>query len=80
LKPIPPALVPTMEVRDQYREGVIKGRRVLAYLDEKSVECARTTETFVALKVDIEIWRHAGVAFFLRTGKRLAVRRSAANR
>lgn len=74
LKPVQLADVPSMAVRGQYREGVIRGRRVPAYADEKGVVPASTTETFVALKVEIENWRWAGVPFFLRTGKRLAGR------
>jgi glucose-6-phosphate 1-dehydrogenase len=61
-------------VRGQYREGAVKGQRVPAYVDEKGVAASSTTETFVALKVEIENWRWAGVPFFLRTGKRLAGR------
>jgi glucose-6-phosphate 1-dehydrogenase len=74
LKPIAPSTVSSIAVRGQYREGVIQGRRVPAYLNEKGVAASSTTETFVALKVGIENWRWAGVPFFLRTGKRLASR------
>ncbi|WMY09603.1 glucose-6-phosphate dehydrogenase [Paraburkholderia phenoliruptrix] len=74
LKPITPHLVTTMAVRGQYREGVIRGQRVPAYLEERGVGVDSTTETFVALKAEIENWRWAGVPFFLRTGKRVAGR------
>jgi glucose-6-phosphate 1-dehydrogenase len=74
LKPITPQLVPSMAVRGQYREGVIRGHRVPAYVEEKGVPADSVTETFVALKVQIENWRWSGVPFFLRTGKRLAGR------
>ncbi|TFE36833.1 glucose-6-phosphate dehydrogenase [Paraburkholderia dipogonis] len=74
LKPLKPADVPSMAVRGQYREGVNRGRHVPAYVDEKGVAPASATETFVALKVEIENWRWAGVPFFLRTGKRLSDR------
>jgi glucose-6-phosphate 1-dehydrogenase len=47
---------------------------VPAYATEHGVKPGSTTETFVALKVEIENWRWAGVPFFLRTGKRLADR------
>ncbi|MFL6132456.1 MAG: glucose-6-phosphate dehydrogenase, partial [Nocardioidaceae bacterium] len=58
LKPIDPALV----VRGQY-EG---------YRDEAGVDPHSETETFVALRCEIDNWRWAGVPFYLRTGKRLA--------
>ena len=62
-------------VRGQYRAGVADGRAVPAYSDEPNGH-ASNTETFVALAVNIDNWRWAGVPFYLRTGKRLAVRRS----
>jgi glucose-6-phosphate 1-dehydrogenase len=62
-------------VRGQYRAGVAEGRAVPAYSDEPNGH-ASNTETFVALAVNIDNWRWAGVPFYLRTGKRLAVRRS----
>ncbi len=62
-------------VRGQYRAGVADGKAVPAYSDEKSGHPSNT-ETFVALAVNIDNWRWAGVPFYLRTGKRLAVRRS----
>lgn len=47
-----------------------------AYLDETGVARNSTTETYVALRLEIESWRWAGVPFYLRTGKRLPVRAS----
>ena len=44
---------------------------VPGYLDEAGVASESTTESFVALRVDIDSWRWAGVPFYLRTGKRL---------
>jgi glucose-6-phosphate 1-dehydrogenase len=41
------------------------------YLDIPGVAKDSDTETFVALKVEIDNWRWAGVPFYLRTGKRL---------
>ncbi len=63
-----------MSVRGQYREGVSEGRAVPAYAQEKGADS--DTETFVALRAEIDNWRWAGVPFFLRTGKRLAERRT----
>ncbi|GAB3626233.1 glucose-6-phosphate dehydrogenase [Pandoraea terrae] len=61
-------------VRGQYAAGASKGVAVPGYLDEPGVHANSETETFVALKVEIDNWRWAGVPFFLRTGKRLAER------
>ena len=61
-------------VRGQYIAGSVEGVRCSAYSKEKGAPT--DTETFVALRVDIDNWRWAGVPFFLRTGKRLPVRRT----
>src|SRR5581483_2736393 len=61
-------------VRGQYGEGVLDGERVPAYRNEPGVNPESRTETFVALKLNIDNWRWAGVPFYLRTGKRLAQR------
>ncbi len=74
LKPIEPQDISKIAVRGQYHAGVIKGAAVPAYATEPGVKAESATETFVALKVEIENWRWAGVPFFLRTGKRLADR------
>ncbi|MFM0592907.1 glucose-6-phosphate dehydrogenase [Paraburkholderia dilworthii] len=74
LKPIDPRDIGKVAVRGQYHSGVIRGNAVPAYATEPGVKPDSSTETFVALKVEIENWRWAGVPFFLRTGKRLADR------
>jgi glucose-6-phosphate 1-dehydrogenase len=74
LKPIDERDISRVAVRGQYHAGVIRGAQVPAYATEKGVRPDSSTETFVALKVEIENWRWAGVPFFLRTGKRLADR------
>nr|WP_225578248.1 glucose-6-phosphate dehydrogenase [Rhodanobacter sp. 7MK24] len=62
-----------LTVRGQYRAGVAEGQSVPGYQDE--LEGSKSdTETFVALKAEIENWRWAGVPFYLRTGKRLPER------
>ena len=58
-------------VRGQYRAGSIDGKSVVGYADEPGVPAGSTTETFVAIKAEIDNWRWAGVPFYLRTGKRL---------
>jgi glucose-6-phosphate 1-dehydrogenase len=61
-------------VRGQYGLGTIEGRSVPGYLSEPNVARDSTTETYAALRLEIENWRWAGVPFYLRTGKRLAKR------
>jgi glucose-6-phosphate 1-dehydrogenase len=61
-------------VRGQYGEGMVGGERVPAYRSEPGVAPESKTETFLALKLNIDNWRWAGVPFYIRTGKRLAQR------
>jgi glucose-6-phosphate 1-dehydrogenase len=61
-------------VRGQYGEGMLDGERVPSYRSEPGVAPESRTETFVALRLNIDNWRWAGVPFYLRTGKRLAKR------
>jgi glucose-6-phosphate 1-dehydrogenase len=61
-------------VRGQYGEGMIGTEKVPGYRSEPGVAPESRTETFVALKLNIDNWRWAGVPFYLRTGKRLAKR------
>ncbi|MEO6362719.1 MAG: glucose-6-phosphate dehydrogenase, partial [Caldimonas sp.] len=51
-------------VRGQYR----------GFTEEDQVPAGSRTETFVALRTEVQSWRWAGVPFYLRTGKRLADR------
>ncbi|GGC85407.1 glucose-6-phosphate dehydrogenase [Undibacterium terreum] len=61
-------------VRGQYRAGAVDGKPVISYQAEPGVPTASRTETFVAIRAEIDNWRWAGVPFFLRTGKRMATR------
>jgi glucose-6-phosphate 1-dehydrogenase len=61
-------------VRGQYAAGLINGAAAQGYRQEPGVSPQSMTETYVALKLEIENWRWAGVPFFLRTGKRLTRR------
>ena len=70
---IPP--IPVLNaVRGQYGPGVVAGERVVGYRDEDRVNPESGTETFAALRLEIENWRWAGVPFYLRTGKRMKKR------
>ena len=60
----------------QYGRGSIGGRSVPAYREEPGVAPDSRTETFAAIRLDVDSWRWQGVPFYLRTGKRLADRRT----
>jgi glucose-6-phosphate 1-dehydrogenase len=79
LRPIDASTVAQMTVRGQYAAGAIDGTAVPAYareLGESGKPISSRTETFVAVRAEIDNWRWTGVPFYLRTGKRLAERRS----
>ena len=65
---------PARVVRGQYAAGSIAGAPVNAYRDERNVANDSGTETYAALRVEVENWRWSGVPFYLRTGKRLGAR------
>jgi len=67
--------VMTHTVRGQYLAGASTSGPVGSYLDDLKQDKSNT-ETFVALKVDVNNWRWAGTPFYLRTGKRMATRMS----
>ena len=74
IQPLAPEDVLTNMVRGQYGEGFIDGQQMVGYRREPDVSPNSNTETFVAMKLQIDNWRWAGVPFYLRTGKRLAKR------
>jgi glucose-6-phosphate 1-dehydrogenase len=74
IQPLDPEDVLKNTVRGQYGPGIIDGQRVVGYRNEPDVAPDSNTETFVALKLQIDNWRWAGVPFYLRTGKRLGQR------
>ena len=61
-------------VLGQYTAAEINGRMENGYLEEKGVPADSRTETYIALRCEIENWRWAGVPFYVRTGKRLPAR------
>ena len=74
LKPFNDDTVARDVVRGQYRAGNAEGSKAVGYLEEDKVPPESRTETFVALRTEVQNWRWAGVPFYLRTGKRLAAR------
>ncbi|RME26617.1 MAG: glucose-6-phosphate dehydrogenase, partial [Candidatus Zixiibacteriota bacterium] len=61
-------------VRAQYTEGSVGGEHVKGYLEEEGVPPDSKTETYLALRADIDNWRWADVPFYIRAGKRLPKR------
>jgi glucose-6-phosphate 1-dehydrogenase len=74
LRPIGPGEIAQLSVRGQYRAGVAAGKASGSYVEE----CGKITdtETYVALCAHIDNWRWAGVPFLMRTGKRMAEKRT----
>ena len=74
LSPMNDEEVLTRTVRGQYGEGIVDGQKVPGYRAEAMVSPESRTETFVAMKLNIDNWRWADVPFYLRTGKRMPKR------
>ena len=71
LRPITVDNVFENTVRGQYAKGFMHGKAVPGYLEEEGANTQSNTESFVALKAEIDNWRWAGVPFYLKTGKRM---------
>jgi glucose-6-phosphate 1-dehydrogenase len=69
-----PKIHPADTVRGQYGPGIVDGKPVPGYRQEDRVHPRSQTETYAALRLEIENWRWAGVPFYIRAGKRLAKR------
>jgi glucose-6-phosphate 1-dehydrogenase len=74
LRRIDAQAAPHKTVRGQYKQGLSNGAKAAGYAEE--IGRATKTETFVAIKAEVDNWRWAGVPFYLRTGKRMSARRS----
>ena len=74
LRRVGPNDIASKTVRGQYKAGLVGGQKAAGYAEE--VGKATRTETFVAIKAEVDNWRWAGVPFYLRTGKRMGARRS----
>ncbi|MGH9970935.1 MAG: glucose-6-phosphate dehydrogenase [Pyrinomonadaceae bacterium] len=74
VRPIPADRVDEFAVRGQYGPGTVLGETVVGYRQEPGVNPESSTETFAALKLNLDNWRWADVPFYLRSGKRLAKR------
>jgi glucose-6-phosphate 1-dehydrogenase len=69
-----PAVKPAQAVRGQYGAGTVLGKTVKAYRQEPNVAPHSNTETYVAMQLEIDSWRWAGVPFYVRTGKHMSQR------
>ncbi len=74
LRPITPEDAETVTVRGQYIAGTVDGTPAVSYSEDRGQPS--DTETFVAIRANIDNWRWAGVPFFMRTGKRLKEKRT----
>jgi glucose-6-phosphate 1-dehydrogenase len=72
ITPIDPDRIEEVAVRGRYGAGTVGGEEVVGYLEEPDVPETSTTETFVALRLEVDTWRWAGVPFYIRTGKRIS--------
>jgi glucose-6-phosphate 1-dehydrogenase len=68
------AITPKNVVLGQYSHGEIYDQAVPGYREEPGVAANSRTETYAAIKLEIDSWRWQGVPFFIRTGKRLKKR------
>jgi len=76
VRPIVPERVNEVAVRGQYGSGRLDGDNLLAYREEEGVDPESETETYAAIKLEIDNWRWQGVPFYLRTGKRMRAKAS----
>jgi len=76
LQPINRENIKDKTVRGQYSDGFLDGAAVPGYLNEEGANENSNTETFVAIKAEIDNWRWKGVPFYLRTGKRMPKKHS----
>jgi glucose-6-phosphate 1-dehydrogenase len=74
VEPLSSSAVGSAVVRGQYAAGTIDGNAVVGYRDEEGVAPDSETETYIAMRLDVDNWRWAGVPFYLRAGKRLPQR------
>jgi glucose-6-phosphate 1-dehydrogenase len=76
IRPLTDAMAAARVVRGQYAAGQIRRQDVPGYREEPGVAPHSQTETYVAMKLQIENWRWSGVPFYVRTGKRMRTRKT----
>ncbi|WP_323990711.1 glucose-6-phosphate dehydrogenase [Nguyenibacter sp. L1] len=76
LRPITPEDVAVSTVRARYGAGEMGGKPVPGYLEDLGENAVSNTETFVAIRAQVDTWRWGNVPFYLRSGKRMAQKSS----
>lgn len=71
-----PDVKPAQAVRGQYGAGTVLGKQMNAYRKEPKVATDSNIETYVAMQLEIDNWRWAGVPFYVRTGKHMSQRKT----
>jgi glucose-6-phosphate 1-dehydrogenase len=61
-------------VRGQYTPGLVEGKPVVGYREEPGVDPRSNTDTFAAVRLQVDTWRWEGIPVLLRSGKRLAAK------
>ncbi len=74
LRPMARERIPELTARGQYGRGTLGGGLLSAYREERDVHPESRTETYAAMRVEVDNWRWQGVPFYVRTGKRLTRR------
>ena len=68
--------VSSLAVRGQYGRGWINDKNVPEYREESDVDAESPVETYAAMKLNLDNWRWSGVPFYIRTGKRMRMRKT----
>src|SRR6266487_703827 len=71
VRPLDSSELGRVVVRGQYTRGEIGEIEVPGYREEEGVSPQSNVETYLALELEVDNWRWAGVPFYVRTGKRL---------
>jgi glucose-6-phosphate 1-dehydrogenase len=74
IRPLEAENLNDLVVRGQYTASNIKGEHVIGYREEEEVNSESRTETFIAIKLNIDNWRWGGIPFYIRSGKKLPTR------
>ena len=61
-------------IRAQYSKGFIDGKDVVGYKEESGIQGSSTTDTYIAMKLEIDNWRWKGVPIYIRAAKRVPKR------
>ena len=69
---IAPDEVDDAAVRGQYAAGTAGGVAVVGYAEEENIAATSCTETYAAIRLQVDNWRWQGVPFYLRSGKRMS--------